>query len=110
MADGIRGGFTAQGWVEMAWMMGFIKHHTGPLSGSRDVYCGWVDAGTNQPVDDMDVQVRYGKQILEHTGIRVVEPALCDGYDPHKKQVCQEISLREDLPAFEATQDQAALV
>ncbi|ORX75044.1 hypothetical protein DL89DRAFT_264824, partial [Linderina pennispora] len=50
-------------------------------------YTGWVDAKSNEPVHDMDVKARYEPYILEHTGIRLIEPELHDGYDPLKKEM-----------------------
>ena len=102
-----RGDFTTEGWVEMAWIMGLITHHNGPLRGNTDVYCGWVDVESKQPIDDMNVGTRYGKQILEHTGIRILEPSPSNGFDPYKKQVLQEVVLEGDLAAFGASQEQA---
>ena len=99
------GQFSLEGCVEMAWMMGLIKNHNGPLKGKS--YSGWVDAKTNDPVDDKDVKAKYEKQILEHSGIRLIEPELFNGYDPKKKQILQEIQIEEDLDQFEASKETA---
>jgi fatty acid synthase subunit alpha len=99
------GEFSLEGCVEMAWLMGLIKHHNGPLKGKS--YSGWVDAKTSEPVDDKDVKARYEKQILEHAGIRLIEPELFNGYDPKKKQLLQEIQIEEDLDPFEASKETA---
>lgn len=99
------GEFSLEGCVEMAWLMGLIKNHNGPLKGKS--YSGWVDAKTSEPVDDKDVKVRYEKQILEHSGIRLIEPELFNGYDPKKKQLLQEIQIEEDLDPFEASKETA---
>ena len=66
-----RGEFTIEGCIEMAWMMGFIKHFDGRLK-SGQLYVGWVDSKSGDPVDDKDVKPRYEKSILEHTGIRLI--------------------------------------
>ncbi|KAI9736208.1 MAG: 3-oxoacyl-[acyl-carrier-protein] synthase [Cirrosporium novae-zelandiae] len=99
------GKFSLEGCVEMAWIMGLIKNHNGPLKG--DSYSGWVDVKTGAPVDDKDVKAKYEKHILEHSGIRLIEPELFYGYDPNKKQLLQEIQIEEDLDPFEASQETA---
>lgn len=99
------GKFSLEGCVEMAWIMGLIKHHNGPLKGKS--YSGWVDAKTGEPVDDKDVKPKYEKYILEHSGIRLIEPELFKGYDPKKKQLLQEIVIEEDLDPFEASKETA---
>lgn len=66
-----RGEFTIEGCIEMAWMMGFIKHFNGRLK-DDSLYVGWVDSKTNEPVDDKDVKGRYEKDILAHAGIRLI--------------------------------------
>lgn len=99
------GKFSLEGCIEMAWMMGLIKNHNGPLKGKP--YSGWVDAKTGDPVNDKDVKAKYEKFILEHSGIRLIEPELFNGYDPNKKQLLQEVVLQEDLDTFEASKETA---
>ncbi|KAJ5056902.1 hypothetical protein J3E74DRAFT_467806 [Bipolaris maydis] len=99
------GEFSIEGCVEMAWIMGLIKNHNGPLKGKS--YSGWVDAKTNEPIDDKDVKPKYEKYILEHSGIRLIEPELFNGYDPKNKQLMQEIQIEEDLDPFEASKELA---
>jgi fatty acid synthase subunit alpha len=99
------GEFSLEGCVEMAWIMGLIKNHNGTLKGKS--YSGWVDAKTGEPVDDKDIKVKYEKHILEHSGIRLIEPELFNGYDPNKKQLLQEIQIEEDLDPFEASKETA---
>ncbi|KAL6702779.1 beta subunit of fatty acid synthetase [Coniothyrium glycines] len=99
------GEFSLEGCVEMAWLMGLIKNHNGPLKGKS--YSGWVDAKTGDPVDDKDVKPKYEKYILEHSGIRLIEPELFNGYDPKKKQLMQEIQIEEDLDPFETSKETA---
>jgi fatty acid synthase subunit alpha len=68
-----RGEFTIEGCIEMAWIMGFIKHFNGRLKdGSLYVGLGWVDSKTDEPVDDKEVKGRYEKDILLHAGIRLI--------------------------------------
>ena len=99
------GEFSLEGCVEMAWMTGLIKNHNGPLKGKS--YSGWVDAKSGEPVDDKDIKAKYEKPILEHSGIRLIEPELFKGYDPNKKQLLQEIQIEEDLDQFEASKETA---
>ena len=99
------GKFSLEGCIEMAWMMGLIKNHNGPLKGKS--YSGWVDAANGEPVDDKDVKAKYEKYILEHSGIRLIEPELFKGYDPKKKQLLQEVVIEEDLEQFEASKETA---
>ncbi|KAH8667331.1 3-oxoacyl-synthase [Tricladium varicosporioides] len=99
------GRFSLEGAIEMAWIMGLIKHHDGPLEGKQ--YCGWIDAKSKKPVHDADVKAKYEAEILEHSGIRLVEPELDEGYDPKKKQFCQEVQLDEDMAPFSASKELA---
>ncbi|GAP87076.2 putative fatty acid synthase subunit alpha reductase [Rosellinia necatrix] len=102
------GALSLEGCVETAWMMGLIKHHSGTnKDGTRS--SGWVDSKTMQPVADHEIASQYMPAILEHTGIRVIEPEICDGgYDPENKQSLQEIQLQRDLPSFEASAEIAS--
>ncbi|KAI1114313.1 fatty acid synthase subunit alpha [Nemania sp. NC0429] len=99
------GQFSLEGCIEMAWVMGLIKNHNGPIKGQP--YSGWVDAKTGEPVEDKDVKPKYEKYILEHAGIRLIEPELFDGYDPNKKMMLHEVSLEADLEAFEGSKETA---
>ncbi|AEO60709.1 hypothetical protein MYCTH_2310232 [Thermothelomyces thermophilus ATCC 42464] len=99
------GEFSIEGCIEMAWIMGLIKNHNGPIKGQP--CSGWVDAKTGEPVDDKDVKPKYEKYILEHSGIRLIEPELFDGYDPNKKQLMHEVVIEEDLDPFQASKDTA---
>ncbi|RKP40379.1 thiolase-like protein, partial [Dimargaris cristalligena] len=83
-----------------------IKHHNGPLKNGVP-YSGWMDTKTNEPVKDLDVKSKYEKQILEHSGIRLIEPELFDGYQPRKKLVLREVLLEHDLEPFEASAEEA---
>ncbi|RKF83307.1 Fatty acid synthase subunit alpha [Golovinomyces cichoracearum] len=99
------GCFSLEGCVEMAWIMGLIKNHNGPIKGKH--FAGWVDSKTGEPVEDKDVKAKYEKYILEHSGIRLIEPELFKGYDPNKKQMLQEVVIQEDLEPFEASKENA---
>ncbi|KAG9234082.1 fatty acid synthase-like protein [Amylocarpus encephaloides] len=99
------GKFSLEGCVEMAWIMGLIKNHNGPIKGKS--YAGWVDAKSGEQVDDNDIKGKYEKHILEHSGIRLIEPELFKGYDPNKKQLLQEVVIEEDLEPFETSKETA---
>jgi fatty acid synthase subunit alpha len=100
-----QGEFSLEGCIEMAWIMGLIKNYNGNIKGKP--YSGWVDAKTGDPVDDKDIKGKYEKFILEHSGIRLIEPELFDGYDPNKKQLLHEVVIEEDLDPFEASKETA---
>ena len=100
------GKFTLEGCVEMAWIMGLIKYTTSGTDKGKP-YSGWLDVKTNEPVEECDVKKRYEKHILDHSGIRLVDPELWDGYDPHKKQMLQEVVVEESLKPFEASKETA---
>ncbi|KAJ2784444.1 fatty acid synthase alpha subunit Lsd1, partial [Coemansia linderi] len=70
------GEFSLEGCIELAWIMGLIKHFNGTLKATGAVYVGWVDAKTEEPIRDVDVKPRYEEFILAHTGIRLIEPEL----------------------------------
>ncbi|KAK4177343.1 hypothetical protein QBC36DRAFT_236917 [Triangularia setosa] len=99
------GEFSLEGCIEMSWMMGLIKNHNGPIKGQP--YSGWVDAKTGEPVEDKDIKAKYEKYILEHSGIRLIEPELFEGYDPLKKQLLQEVVIEEDLDPFQTSKETA---
>jgi fatty acid synthase subunit alpha len=71
-----RGELTMQGCIEMAWMMGHIKHFDGRLKDGT-LHVGWVDSKSGEPVDDKDVKGRYEKDIIEHAGVRLIGKQLC---------------------------------
>ncbi|KAJ1909020.1 fatty acid synthase alpha subunit Lsd1, partial [Mycoemilia scoparia] len=102
-----KGEFSLEGCIELAWIMGYIKYHSGPLKNGQ-LYTGWVDAKTNEPVDDKDVKTKYEESILDHSGIRLIEPELFHGYDPNKKTLMREIVLEHNMEPFEATAEEAA--
>ncbi|KAJ1940459.1 fatty acid synthase alpha subunit Lsd1, partial [Linderina macrospora] len=102
------GEFSLEGCIELAWIMGLIRHFNGKLKSTGKIYTGWVDAKSEEPVRDMDVKSKYEKHILEHTGIRLIEPELLDGYDPRKKGIMCEVQLEHDMEPFEATAEEAS--
>ncbi len=100
-----RGAFSQEGFIEMAWMMNIIKHFSGEKDGSH--YAGWVDTKTGAKVQDSQVGELYGRQILEHSGVRIVESELFGGYDPGKKEYLHEVAIEETLPKFDASRSAA---
>ncbi|KAJ2746708.1 fatty acid synthase alpha subunit Lsd1 [Coemansia sp. BCRC 34301] len=102
------GEFSLEGCIELAWIMGLIKHFNGKLKATGAIYVGWVDAKTEEPVHDVDVKPRYKEFILAHTGIRLIEPELAGGYDPNKRTLLREIQIEHDMEPFEATAEEAA--
>lgn len=99
------GHFSLEGCIEMAWIMGLIKHFKGSIKGK--LYSGWVDFKTNEPVDDKDVKAKYEKHILEHSGIRLIESEQFGGYDPKRKELLQEVVIEQDLEQFETSKENA---
>jgi len=88
-------------------MMGLIRYHSGTNKDSTSS-SDWVDAKTLLPINDNDVPGRYMLPILEHTGIRLIEPDICDNdYNPEHKESMQEILLQHDLPPFETSTELA---
>lgn len=66
-----RGQFTIEGCIEMAWLMGYIKHFDGRLP-NGSLYVGWVDSKNGEPVDDKDVRGKYEKDMLSRAGVRLI--------------------------------------
>ncbi|KAJ2823305.1 fatty acid synthase alpha subunit Lsd1, partial [Coemansia erecta] len=102
------GELTTEGCIELAWIMGLIKHHNGLLPATGQHYLGWTDAKSGAPVKDVEIKPRYHEYIMAHTGIRLIEPELAGGYDPAKKQALREVQIEHDMAPFEASADEAA--
>jgi fatty acid synthase subunit alpha, fungi type len=100
------GEFSLEGCIEMAWIMGLIKNFNGRMKDGT-AYSGWVDAKTEQPVEDREVKSKYEKYILEHAGIRLIESAMFNGYDPKRKSLLTEVVIDHDLEPFETSKEQA---
>ncbi|KAJ2616190.1 fatty acid synthase alpha subunit Lsd1 [Coemansia sp. RSA 1365] len=99
---------SVEGCIELAWIMGLIRHVNGPLSSTGQHYTGWVDAKGGEPVTDSNIKSRYEEYILAHTGIRLIEPELAGGYNPAKKNVLREVQINQDMEPFEASAEEAA--
>ncbi|KAI9045886.1 3-oxoacyl-synthase [Aspergillus affinis] len=100
-----QGQFSLEGYLEMAWIMGLIKHVDGELKG--EPYVGWVDTATESPVNDSDVPHKYHEHIMKHVGLRLISPDDRDGYDPSRKEYLHEVAVEEDLPPFECSKSTA---
>ncbi|KAF0713714.1 hypothetical protein As57867_004230, partial [Aphanomyces stellatus] len=102
------GVFSLEGCIEMAWLLGYITYHNGFLH-SGEYYAGWVDAKTKDPVADTQVKPVYEETILKHSGIRVVEPELFDGYDPKKKMFLQQVAVEKNMRPIEVASKEEGL-
>ncbi|PIA14341.1 fatty acid synthase [Coemansia reversa NRRL 1564] len=102
------GELSMEGCIELAWIMGLIRHVNGPLAATSRHYTGWVDSKSGEAVRDVDIKTQYEQHILEHTGIRLIEPELVMGYDPTKKQALREVQIEHDMEPFEASAEDAA--
>ena len=99
------GKFSLEGCIELAWIMGLIKHHNGPIKAMQGTYTGWIDVKSGEPIHDGDVQSKYEKYILDHTGIRLVE---LDLLGPQREnRLMHEVVVQENLPPFAASKDTA---
>ena len=99
------GKFSLEGCIELAWIMGLIKHHNGPIKGMHGTYTGWIDVTSGEPIHDGDVKAKYEKYILDHTGIRLVEPNLLG--PERENTLMQEVVIQKNLTPFEASKDTA---
>lgn len=100
------GEFSLEGCIEMAWIMGFIKHFDGKAKDGK-LYSGWVDSQTQEPVKDFDVKIKYEEKILKHSGIRFIESELFGGYDPNKKNLLQQVAIDHDMSPIEVSKEEA---
>ncbi|KAL5049032.1 3-oxoacyl-synthase [Aspergillus fruticulosus] len=100
-----RGDFSLEGYIEMAWIMGLIKHVDGQVKGQP--YVGWVDADTESPIQDNEVPQKYHRHIMSHAGLRLIKPTKLDSYDPSRKELLHEVAVEEDLAPFETSRSTA---
>ncbi|ORX74095.1 hypothetical protein DL89DRAFT_253981 [Linderina pennispora] len=101
------GELSLEGCVELAWIMGLIRHHSGPLPNGSGIHIGWVDTKTGEPVRDRDIKAKYESFILQHTGIRLLEPENTHGISSEILPVLREIQVTHDMEPFEATAEEA---
>ncbi|TYZ68250.1 hypothetical protein PybrP1_005286 [[Pythium] brassicae (nom. inval.)] len=93
------GEFSLEGCIELAWLTGRIVFENG----------NWVDAKTKEVVADLDVKARYEEDMLQHSGIRIVEPELFEGYDPHKKTILHQVAIDTKMAPVEVADREEAL-
>ena len=89
------GEFSIEGVLTLAWITGKVRYST--ADGGSEGGGGWMDASTGAPVAPGDVKSLYEAELLAHAGIRIVEPALFEGYDPTKKTFLHTIALDRDM-------------
>ncbi|PYI00382.1 hypothetical protein BO78DRAFT_330196 [Aspergillus sclerotiicarbonarius CBS 121057] len=100
-----QGRFSLEGYAEMAWIMGLIKHINGDLKGQP--YVGWIDAQTGDPVRDDEIPQKYERKIMDNSGVRLIEPDALNPYDPSRKEFMHEVAIEDDLPPFESSKSAA---
>ncbi|KAF7512380.1 hypothetical protein GJ744_001948 [Endocarpon pusillum] len=98
------GRLSREGCVEMAWLMGLIKSHSGIIDG--EPFAGWVDKATGNPISDQGIKTKYEEHMMKYSGIRHMEPKGV-GIDWDSKELLQEIEVQRDHDPFE-TSEQAA--
>ncbi|KAI0849571.1 putative 3-oxoacyl-synthase [Daldinia vernicosa] len=103
----LEGELSIQGCIELAWMTGLIKHNPKPAPPTDGAAAAWLDVATNTPVHDYEIKAKYEKQILEHTGLRLIEPSPLDHPNRDSKQFLQEVIVQHDLEPFTASFDTA---
>ncbi|KAI2783632.1 putative 3-oxoacyl-synthase [Daldinia loculata] len=103
----LKGELSIQGCIELAWMTGLIKHNPKPAPPTDGAAPAWLDVATGTPVHDYEIKVKYEKQILEHTGLRLIEPSALDHPNRDSKQFLQEVIVQHDLEPFTASFDTA---
>uniref|UniRef100_K3WEQ6 Fatty acid synthase subunit alpha n=1 Tax=Globisporangium ultimum (strain ATCC 200006 / CBS 805.95 / DAOM BR144) TaxID=431595 RepID=K3WEQ6_GLOUD len=93
------GEFSLEGCIELAWLTGHIVYDNG----------NWVDAKTKEIIPDSEVKSRYEEEIIKHSGIRIVEPDLFEGYDPHKKMILHQVAIDKKMAPVEVADREEAL-
>jgi len=81
-SDGV---LSLEGCIELAYFTGLIHYNNSRLKTTGKHYIGWLDTSTHAPISDLSIKKLYEEQLLAHSGIRVIEPALFGGYEPGKK-------------------------
>jgi 3-oxoacyl-(acyl-carrier-protein) synthase len=85
------GELSLEACVELAWITGRIKFEK-----SRQ-HVGWVDAQTGEAVPEQAIKARYEAALLADAGIRIVDPAVQNGFDPRKLTVWADVVLERDF-------------
>lgn len=100
------GTFSLEGCIEMAWMMGMIEYRKG-VDGQGKPFASWCDTKTGQPVSDMEIRRVYEPRILAHSGIRLIDPTLFEGYSGETRNVTQEVAIEQDMFPLEMSREEA---
>jgi len=98
------GEFSIEGCVLMAWMLGFIKYFNGPQPAAQGPpvhYSGWVDVSSGKPASYWDVKELYEERILSCCGMRILDPAVLEGFDGTNTMMHHTVLLEQDLPPVE---------
>ncbi|TLD11451.1 hypothetical protein PspLS_11925 [Pyricularia sp. CBS 133598] len=104
-----KGALSIEGAVELAWIMGLIKYHQGPLpSQPQSSYAGWIETKTNSPITDAEVKAKYEAFILKNTGIRPSEAKTHDLTAAGMEQELEEIILQADMDPVAVSAETAA--
>ncbi|GMF15411.1 unnamed protein product [Phytophthora lilii] len=93
------GEFSLEGCIELAWLTGRIVFEKG----------NWVDAKTKEIVADHQVKSCYEEDIVQHSGIRIVEPELFDGYDPKNKMILHQVAIDKQMSPIDVADREEAL-
>ena len=113
------GELSVEGCIELAWATGRIKYHNGPLApgvarskAEEMSYMGWLDAASGRPVEDLDVKGKYEEDMLLHAGCRLIEPAVCDGFEPQAtgRTFLRFVSLDKDMPWVDVASEEEAML
>ena len=101
----LNGRLSSESCVELAWVMGLTKAHSGIIDGQP--YAGWLDKETGKPITDQGIRDKYESHMLKHAGIRPMEPKkdspLWDG-----REALYEIEIQKDHDAFEVSEAAAS--
>lgn len=82
------GALSLEAAAELAWMMGLIV--------PDEKGAGFVDAESKEREDDLAILERYQARVLEHAGVRVIEPEVV-GFDPRALPRLVEVHLDRDF-------------
>ena len=85
------GYLSLEGCIEMAWLMGYVEWK------DEDGECGWIDCETKEMLEPLSIKEKYENDIITHSGIRILEPELFDGYDPMQKQFMHQIAIERTM-------------
>ncbi|MDF3819661.1 DUF1729 domain-containing protein [Leptospira sp. 96542] len=84
------GTLSLEACTELAWSLGYIQYQMG--SNGKV----WTDVKTGETILEWQIKEKYEKEILSHTGIRIVD-SKTSSFDPTKISVYADVVLEEDL-------------